>query len=174
MIGNARAIKEQVYKFGNLVCLVSVHVDYIKGTTRRQLAESLLALLNKLVCQCKAEGDSSLHICIQHEHSPPGCSLRIDDMLSIDVALLVGKDEDALCCVALRESYRSVLGAIACVVFTRADLAVYVQASQRRAHLPRINDCKIFNLVIRYMNRHKCGLKPIAPKRPLRLVGSID
>ena len=68
----------------------------------------------------------------------------------------------------------SLLGAVAWTVLTRAELAVYVQALQRRAHAPRIKDCKRLNVVIRYMKRHKCGLKSIALKHPLKLVAFTD
>ena len=51
---------------------------------------------------------------------------------------------------------------------------VYVQALQRRAHARRIIDCKRLNVVIRYMKRHKCGLKSIILQHPLKLVALID
>ena len=59
-------------------------------------------------------------------------------------------------------------------VLTRAELAVYVQSLQRRAHAFRIKDCKKLNLVIRYMKRHKRGLKPVALQHPLKLPGFTD
>ena len=67
------------------------------------------------------------------------------------------KDEEVLCCVVLREAYMVVFGAIAWIVLTRAELAVYVHALRRRAHAPRISDCKRLNIVIEYVERHKCG-----------------
>ena len=75
------------------------------------------------------------------------------------------------CDVACHEAYRSVLGAVAWAVLTRAELAVYVQALQRRAHAPRVADCKRLNLVIRYMKKYKCGLKLVCLKHHLKLVG---
>ena len=78
------------------------------------------------------------------------------------------------CCVVFRESYRSVIGAVVWMVLIRAELTVFVQALQRRAHPFRIEDCKRFSLVTRYMERHKCGLKPVTFKHPFKLVGSID
>ena len=68
----------------------------------------------------------------------------------------------------------SVLGAVAWIVLTRAELAVYVQALQRRAHAPRVTDCERLDLVIRYMKKYKCGLKFISLKHPLKLFGFID
>ena len=63
---------------------------------------------------------------------------------------------------------------MAWAVLTRVELAVCVQALQRRAHAPRITDCKRLNLVIRYMKKHKCGLKSVRLRHPLKLVGFID
>lgn len=98
----------------------------------------------------------------------------IGSITRIDVGLLTGKDEDAVCDVARHETYRSVPGAVAWIVRTRAELAVYLQALQRRAHEPRIKDCKMLNIVIGYMKRHKCGLKSVTLSHPLKLVASID
>ena len=55
----------------------------------------------------------------------------------------------------LRGAYRSVLGAVAVTALTKADLAVYIQALQRRAHAPRIQECKRFNLAIKYLRLQK-------------------
>ena len=64
----------------------------------------------------------------------------------------------------LHEAYRPVLGAVAWIELSRAELAVYVQALQRRSHAPpRIIDCKRLNVAIRF-----------ALQRPLELVASTD
>ena len=98
---------------------------------------------------------------MQHEHSP-GVVLThqhvyIDSATPIDSGLLVGKGDETFCCVAFREAYRSVLGAVAWT----------------QAHAFRINGYKRFNLVIRHMERHKCGLKSVALNYPFKLVGAI-
>jgi hypothetical protein len=56
------------------------------------------------------------------------------------------------------------------MILTRADLAVYVQALQRRASTPRIIDCKRLNLVVRYAKRHKIGIWYERLTGPVRLV----
>ena len=95
-------------------------------------------------------------------------------MTPIDVSLFIGTDEGAECDPQLHEAYRSVLGAVAWTVLTRVELAVYVQASQRRAHAPRMKDCKRSNVVIRYMQRHTCGLNLLTLQHPPKLVASTD
>ena len=159
-------------------CLLSVHVDDIKGAATKEVAASLLKHLNEKVGQCKADYGSFMHTGIQHEHSAGEVFTHqyvyIDSITPIDTTLFTGKDDEEMCDSRLHEAYRSVLGAVAWTVLTRAELAVYVQALQRRAHAPRITDCKRLNTVIRYMKRHKCGLKSVTLQRPLKLVAFID
>ena len=52
----------------------------------------------------------------------------------------------------------SLLGGLAWLVLTRVDLAVYVQALQRRAHSPRVVDFKRLNTVVRYSRRKRVGI----------------
>ena len=153
-----RQVEAQEYNRDNLLCLLSVHVDDIKGCAAKGIADSLLKQLNEKVGQCKAESTCFLHTGIQREAKPGEiCAhhyVYIDSVTPIDAHLLQVKDEEGLCDIALHDAYRSVLGAVAWIVLTRAELAVYVQALQRRAHAPRIEDCKRLNVVIRYMERH--------------------
>ena len=74
-----------------------------------------------------------------------------------------GKGEGALCD-----------NVFAWAVLARAGLAAYVQALQRRAHAPRIKDCKRFNLVIKYVEGHKRGLKHVTLQHPLTCVGCTE
>ena len=66
---------------------------------------------------------------------------------------LMEKGEDANCCQALREAYRSVVGVVAWTVLTMVESAVYVQAFQRRVHAPRVFDCRRLNVVIRNVKK---------------------
>lgn len=147
------------------MCLLSVHVDDIKGVATQEAADPLLAHLNKCVGQRKADFNSYLHTGIQHESASGNVFTHryvyIDSITPIDVGLFIGKEEEALCDTEVHDAYRSVLGAITWTVLTRAELAVYVQALQRRAHAPRMKDCKRLNIVIRHMKRHRCCLKSI-------------
>ena len=92
----------------------------------------MLKHLNNTVGQCKVDYTSFLHIGIQHESAPGNIFIHqyvfIDSITPIDANTLSGKDEDALCEFAVHDAYRSVLGAVAWTVLTRAELAVYVQA----------------------------------------------
>ena len=151
--GNTRITEPQEYKKGSLQCLLSVRVDDTNGIATREVAYSLLKHLNNIVGHCKTDYVSFLHIGMQHEHSSGEVLIHqcvyIDSITPIDTSLLIGKSEEDLCDPQLREADRSVLGAVAWIEPTRAELAVYVQASQRRAHTPRITYCKGVNVVIR-------------------------
>lgn len=72
------------------------------------------------------------------------------------------------------EASRSVLDVVAWIVLTRVELAVCVQALQRRARAPRITYRKRLNLVIRHVMKHTCGFKSIRFKHQLKLVGFAD
>lgn len=135
-------VAAQEYTRGNLQCLLSVHVDDTKGCATEDVADGLLKHLSDKVGQCKADCISFLHTGIQHESAPGSIFTHqyvyIDSIEPIDVHSFQGKDEDSLCDIAMHDAYRSVLGAVAWTVLTRAELAAYVQALQRRAHAPRI------------------------------------
>ena len=53
--GKARQTEPQVFEKGNVQCLSSAHVDDIKGTAARDVAESLLKRFKVKVGQCKAD-----------------------------------------------------------------------------------------------------------------------
>ena len=56
----------------------------------------------------------------------------------------------------------------------RADMAVYIQALQRRGASPRAVDCRRLNLVCRYLCRHRAGIWYGRVPEPWRLVGFTD
>lgn len=134
-VGDARHVQGQVYKLGNLLCMLSVHVDDIMGAARKEIAELLLQHFHRVVGQCEADCCSVLHAGVQRKHSPGVVCTRqcanIDSIALTELSLLTGTEEDGLCCAVLHESYGFVLGAVAWIVLTRAELAVYVRALQR-------------------------------------------
>lgn len=159
-----------------LLCITSVHVDDFKGTATQKTAESLLQHLESRVGKCKAEFKSFAHTGIQHEHERGVVYTHqlpyIESIKPIDKKLFEGKPEDEMVtCEKLHEAFRSCLGSIAWTGLSRADVAVYIQALQRRGAAPRIKDCQRANLVIRYLRRHQSGLRTLKVTNPLRLVG---
>ena len=63
---------------------------------------------------------------------------------------------------------------MAWLVLTRADIAVYVQALQRRGMEPRAVDCKPINLVTRYLWRHEICIRYQCLPHPVKIVGFSD
>ena len=76
----------------------------------------------------------------------------------MDTAEWPDADDETEVSPTIAAAYMSVLGAVAWTVITRADVCIYVQALQRRAHKPRLIDCKKLNLVVRYLRKHQMGL----------------
>ena len=60
--------------------------------------------------------------------------------------LMSKKAEDAVC-AELHSLYRSLLGAVAFLLLTRADVAVYVSALQRWGHAPKVIHVKRLNVL---------------------------
>ena len=163
-IAEPRQVVQGRFTPGNLQCLLSVHVGDIKGIAPNEIADSLLKHLNDSVGQRKADYDSFLHVGIQHEHASGSVLTHqyvyVDSISPIKAELYSGKDDAALCDGPCHDAYRSVFGAVVWTVLTRAGLAVYVQALQRRARAPRVTDCKRLNFVIRYVKNTNAVSSP--------------
>jgi hypothetical protein len=82
--------------------------------------------------------------------------------------------DEELASSTLHAQYMTLLGGCAWCILTRADCAVYVQALQRRAHCPRLTDCRRLNLVVRYMKRVPVTLMYQRITGPLRLLCFSD
>ena len=113
-----------------LRCILSAHVDDIKGAARRQVAESLLRHLEQHFGPCKAEWGSFMHTGIQHE-SKPGevyCHQHkyAESLTLMDTSSLKGQAETEPVDAVLQGGYSSLLGGTAWTVLTRADAAIYI------------------------------------------------
>ena len=80
-----------------LLCLLSAHVDDLKGGAPRKIAEELLSYLNKAVGECKANWIEFVHTGIQHSQTKLGIHCHqfayIDQLQLVDVSSLKGKDD---------------------------------------------------------------------------------
>lgn len=144
--GEARSIPAQQHQFGNFKCLPSVYVGDIKGNAARDVADPVLVYLNHKVGRCKPDCGSFLHTGMQHEHSPGFVFthqyFHVDSGTPINSQMFADQEGDALCDEMLHGAYRPVPGVVARIVLTRAELAAYVQALQRRAHAFRTQGCQ--------------------------------
>ena len=98
-----RHTKPQEFRKGNLQCLLSVHVDDIKGTATTEVAETLLKHLNAKVGQCKADYNNFIHTGIQQDHTAG--QVFIHQYVYIDSITPIGKDDEALCDPQLHEAF---------------------------------------------------------------------
>ena len=96
-----------------------------------------------------------------------------DSLVANDLSRVKCAEED-LVPEELHAKFSSLLGVVAWTVLTRADLAVYVQALQRRGAGPRLVDLRRLNLVLRYLKRHKVGIWSCKVPEPWRLTGFSD
>ena len=161
-----------------LLCILSAHVDDLMGAARRSVAESLLRHLEAAFGPCKAEWGTFLHTGIQHIHSPGRIECHqneyVDSLRPMSISHLRGSDESSAVDQTTHKSYMQLLGGGAWTVLTRADAAIYIQALQRRAHAPRVVDCRRLNLVVRFLQRHKVGIVYEYVPGPHRLLGYPD
>ena len=86
--------------------------------------------------------------------------------------LMKAKDEDMLVGLLL-SCFLTLLGAVAWLLQTRMEIAVYVSALQRKMHAPRAIDLRRLNRVIRWAQRNPKGLtyKRLPEPRVLLAVG---
>ena len=74
----------------------------------------------------------------------------------------------------LKGQYMSVLGALAYLMITRIDLAVYVAALQRAAHAPTVAHAKRLNVLVRYVQRTPVDLVYRKLQGPVELLVMSD
>ena len=173
---------EQIYyshgEGGKLNCILSTHVDDLKGGAPKETAMRLLKHLEESVGKCKQEWDSFIHTGIEHVRDKDGVythqTTYAKQLNQMDPHLWDGKPDEEEVDEKIASLYLSLLGGVAWMVLTRVDMAVYVQALQRRAQKPRVKDCKNLNLVVRYLKKQKLGIRYRKLQGPLRLVAHSD
>ena len=153
------------------------HVPQYPCTARKKVVDDLLAHLEARFGPCKIERQDFIHTGIHHIRRPDGVyshqfayveqlkPLTITRGSATDISVATGE---------LAEAFYSLLGGVAWTVLTRGDVAVYVQALQRRGANPRVKDCYRLNMVLRYLKRHKVGLLFRKMDGELKLVGFTD
>ena len=80
-----------------LKCVLSTHVDDLKGAARRHVAEDLLKHLERHFGKCKSEWGSFTHTGIAHEHTPGQVICHqhayVDALRPMDISHLRGRDD---------------------------------------------------------------------------------
>ena len=160
-----------------LTLICSTHVDDFKICGEKEAVTQLLQGLEKKVGKLKTAVREFEHCGIMHKQN--------DDM-SINIhqnhyvqqlsAIPTTKEQDleATCSPNDAAAYMSLLGGVAWVVNTRADVAIFVGALQRVAKSPRYVDIKRLNIVLKFLKRHPIETKFKTIKGPLRIVAISD
>ncbi len=175
---NLAGSRDQSSKAPRLRMVLSTHVDDLKGTAKRKVAESLLSYMESKLGSCTVAWQCFVHTGIQHSMSADGVYCHQEDyakqLQMADVSSIKGVDEGTPLTAELSAVYLSLLGGIAWMCLTRADIAVYVQALQRRSQAPRAKDLKRLNLVVRFTKRKRVGIFYRRVAWPLRLTDFSD
>ena len=97
-----------------LHCILTAHVDDLKGAARKEVAKSLLEHLEKAFGPCKADYNRFVHTGIEHEKTERGVMCHqngyIDNIKSLPTAGFSGLDDSTLVDTATHELYRKLLG----------------------------------------------------------------
>ncbi|CAJ1350740.1 unnamed protein product [Effrenium voratum] len=117
---------------GELLILLSVHVDDLKMTGKPDEVDALLAMLNKEFDQLKLEVDNFTHLGIKHQLLEDG-SRQISQGHYVAELRPFPEEEEARVDEQLGSSFRSLLAGIAWTVQTRPDVA---RGSCRRLESP--------------------------------------
>ena len=159
-------------------CLLSTHVDDLKGCARRVVAMELLAHLERCVGKCKSEWQKFTHVGVEHVQTPDGVYCHQETYASqlkpLDPSAWKGLPEESLADPKLAGLYVSLLGGVAWMAMTRVDVIVYIQSLQRHAHAPRIKDLKRLNVVARFIRRKRVGLWYANVRGPVKLMCFSD
>ena len=158
--------------------IVSAHVDDLKGGASKKDAENFLAFLNKKFGTCKSEWNKFAHTGVEHERLADGIfchQFSYAQQLNAMSHPRGDQTSEDLVDEEMHEAYSSLLGGVAWLALTRADVAVWTQALQRRGHAPRHVDCYRLNKVLSWIKRHPLGImyRRIECER-VRILGFTD
>ena len=162
----------------SLRCLLSTHVDDLKGIARKSVALELLAHLEKRVGKCKQEWQQFTHVGVEHVQTKDGLYCHQETYASqlkpLDASMWKGLPEESAANPKLLSLYQSLLGGVAWMAMTRVDVVVYIQSLQRHAHAPRVVDLKRLNTVARFIRKKRVGLWYANIRGPTKLMCFSD
>ena len=151
-------------KTPKLVALLTKHVDDLKITGE---TEWVMWILNKLQAKfgkLKIIWDKFTNCGVRHDLLADG-SRTLDqfeyasNLRIIDHSDLKHVSSDTDCSQEVHELYRSLLGAVAFLYLTRADVLVFITACQRHGHAPKVIHVKRLNTILKWIQAHPKRLK---------------
>ena len=164
-----------------LLSMLTTHIDDIKGSATEKECEILLAALKKdYGDDAKIEKTSFEHTGIQHVQDENKSTVYthqnhyVKDLSEIPTSHLDMKDLDKEVDTDTHALYWSLLGGIAWLLQTRADICPFVGFLQRAAQKPLIRHVRLINRVLRYVRRVPSGILFRRLEHPVRLVVVAD
>ena len=127
---------------GQLVLIVSTHVDDLKGAGLKAEREQLLAALEKEFGKLKTSLNNFEHVGIMHEQDPVTKQVTthqqhyLKQLKEIKEDAISIADDDEEVSLAMHQSYMSLLGAMAWMTLTCPASCVYIVALQKFAKKP--------------------------------------
>ena len=153
---------------GELVCLMTKHVDDLKITGRPDVVRHVLGEIQKVFGELKIIWHDFTNCGVRHVQCPRTKQISLDQVAfanalrPISHPQLRGKNEDPAP-PDLHQLYMSLLGAVAYLAHTRADALVFISALQRFNSKPLIIHVKRLNRLLRWIqtNPKKLSYKPL-------------
>ena len=164
---------------GTLVCLMAKHVDDLKLTGKRKITEWAPQQIQEVFAELKIEQYSFTNCGLRHIQGPTTFLIILDqeeyikNMKPIIHQGIKGLSSDTGCTTEIIQLFMSLLGAVAYALMTRIDVAVFVCASQRVTHKPKIIHIKSMNAPLRSMqaNPKRLTFRPATGPSHLRCLG---
>ena len=164
---------------GQLVLLISVHVDDLKLTGHSEQIKVALKQLEQAFYALKIERDAFEHLGLRHKLLGDG-SRSVDQQAYVSELRPIPEAELKLCgseqiaTDTQKQQFMSLVGGLAWVVQTRPDVAVFVAALQRRLKEPKVQDLLNANRVLKYLKAKPLELVYRKVNAPWKLVVTSD
>ena len=146
------------YHAGQLTCIISTHVDDLKGCGIAKQVQDILTVLERAFGKLKLSERVFEHCGIKHEQSTDNKKLRLHQnhytaQLQLMDLSQVDMKANALLNDTQKAEYLSLLGALSWTNQTRMETSVYICALQRAAKAPKAEHASRLNKVAKWAKR---------------------
>ena len=155
-----------MHRHGELLLLMTIHVDDIKLCGHPSLMNAVVKQLESHFDAVKLEKDNFVHLSLAHSLN----TVYISELREIPEVQLRSMSKDDLVGEQHKHLYRSLLGGVAWVTQTRLDIAVYVGSLQRKLQQPCVLDVQNLNRLLRYIKKHPLAMCFRRLSNPWRIV----
>ena len=148
------------HRNGQLVGLMTVHVDDLKISRERDWVKRCLACLEKVFGELKQSWNDFTNCGVRHQKlQQPRIGIALDQIKYLEglkpiahAQVSTGRDTDE-CTPELHSLFRSLLGAIAYANHTRLDCSVFICALQRHSAKSQVQRIRKANKLLRWMQK---------------------